>query len=113
MDNMVYVGGQGVILLDGQGVDIELEYNPDTDMFVVTADCDNFADDLRRLHDEYYADEDTDTIEQMIEDGEYVCKKISGSYFTLREINCKLEEYCEHGSWYDFTWEYEDGTPVE
>ena len=109
----VFVDSQSVILLDGQTIAVELEYDENTDKFIVTADCGNFADDLRELHDKYYADEGIDTIEQIIKDAENVCNKLSGSYYTLKEINYKLEKYCERGEWYDFTWEYDDGTPVE
>ena len=103
----IYVDGQSVILLDGPTANIDLEYNENTDEFEVTADCSNWEDDFRNCGGD---DENDETI---IEEARDCCKMISGKYGTLREINRILDKYCEHGSWYEFTWEYDDGTPVE
>lgn len=103
---------QGVLLLNGQSANVEVDYDDARDIFIVTADCDNWADDCRRFVAEYYP-EDVTAAEETIKDAEDDCKAISGKYFTLREINNTLERYCNPGDWYDFTWEYDDGTPVE
>ena len=109
-NNNYIVDSQSVILLDGQTANIDLEYNPDLDAFEVTADCSNWADDFRELNERYYPEED---YEYYIKEAEMDCGKITGRYFTLREINSMLSDLCEQGSWYEFTWEYDDGTPVE
>lgn len=111
MNEYMYVDGQSVILLDGQAANIDLEYDETTDTFYVTADCDNWVSDYMDLMEKYYPEEDplTETVENAIND----CKKISGRYFTLKEINEVLEKYCEYSSYYDFEWYYTDGTPVE
>ena len=107
MENIIYVDSQAVILLDGATADVNLEYNENTEMFEVTVDCENWADDIERLYDE--DDENKEWIHNFKDE----CKEMSGKYETLKEINKMLEEHCEHGSWYEFTWEYDDGTPVE
>lgn len=109
---MVCIDSQGVLLLNGQAANVELEYDEVRDVFVVTADCEDWADDYRRFTAEYYP-EDKDAAEETIKDAEADCKEISGTYFTLREINNRLDRLCNPGDWYEFTWEYEDGTEVE
>lgn len=109
-ENNYIIDSQSVILLDGQIANIDLEYNPDTNIFEVTADCSNWSYDFREFNEEYYPGEDYG---YYIKEAEMDCGKITGKYFTLREINSRLEELCEQGSWYEFTWEYDDGTPVE
>lgn len=111
MNNLIYVDSQGVVLLDGQGADIDLEYDESTDQFVVTADCERWADDYLSFMKQYYPTEKPNL--EMIEEARSDCKKISGRYSTLREVNRVMERYCNPGDWYEFSWEYEDGTPVE
>lgn len=108
MDNNIFVDEQGVILLDGQTANVELDYNPDTDQFVVIADCENWAESYRDFVNEYYPDDDP---ESTIKDAEDDCKAISGSYNTLGEVNDILRDYCD--DWYEFILEYEDDKPVE
>lgn len=110
--NMTYVGSQSVVFLSGYEADVELEYDASRDMFAVTADCDAWADRYRDFIEEYYP-ENVGRVEEAIKDAESDCREISGFYFTLREINRKLEQLCNKGDWFEFTWEYEDGTPVE
>ena len=110
INNNYIIDSQSVILLDGQTANIDLEYNPDIDMFEVVADCSNWADDFIKLMNKCYPDEE---FNYYIEEAKMDCSKISGKYYTLKEINSRLEELCEQGSWYEFTWEYDDGTPVE
>lgn len=110
MNNNIFIDSQGVILLDGQEANISLEYNEAEDRFYVEADCENWADNLIDFCREYYPEDDP---MPTVESGRDDCKEISGTYWTLREINQVLERYCERGSWYEFRWEYEDGTPVE
>ena len=106
--NHVFVNSQGVILLNGQTANIDLEYDEEKDVFIVTADCDGWAYDYAEFVKKNYPEDDpTETIDDAIND----CKEISGRYYTLKEINEKLNRYCD--DYYDFTWEYEDGTPVE
>lgn len=110
MIDYIYVDSQEVVLANGQTANVELEYDEAIDQFVVTADCENWADDYMEFMKKYYPEDDpTPTIDEARED----CKQITGRYDTLREVNERLEKYCNPGDWYDFTWEYEDGTPVE
>ena len=110
MNNYIYVDSQTVVLLNGQEADVELEYNEDTDQFVVTADCSRWADDYAEFVRKYYPQDDSKpTIKEAVDD----CSRISGKYSTLREINQRLEKYCNPGHRYEFRWEYEDGSPVE
>lgn len=111
MREYIYVDSQGVVLANGQTANVELEYDEATDRFVVTADCENWINDYIYFNKEYYPEETID--EELINDGRDACKFISGKYFTLKEINERLERFCNPGDWYEFTWEYEDGTPVE
>ena len=106
-----YIDSQSVILLGGQSADLVLEYDDWRDQFELTADCFNWEDNYRDFVKNYYPNDKVD--EELIKDGQLDCEYIGGWYDTLKEINQKLEEYCEHGSWYEFTWGYEDGTPVE
>ena len=110
MNNYIYVDSQAVVLLGGQEADIDLEYDERTDRFVVTAECDRWAYDYVEFNKEYYPLFDPKpTIEDAVDD----CNMISGKYFALAEVNQVLKKYCNPGDWYEFTWEYEDGTPVE
>ena len=110
-DKFVYVDSQAATLLDGQEVDISLEYDPERDLFLVEADCERWIGDFTDFHEKYYPDEPLN--EELFEEAKGDCAKITGWYETLREINEKIERICEQGSYYDFTWEYTDGTPVE
>lgn len=111
MEDMIYVDGQEVVLLNGQTAYIDLEYNEDADQFVVAADCENWASDYLDFMKQYYPTEKPNM--EMIEEARSDCQKISGKYATLKEVNRVMEKYCNPGDWYEFTWEYEDGSPVE
>ena len=111
MKYLTYVDSQGVTLLSGVAANIELEYDEDMDRFKVTADCDNWELTYRDFMRERYPNDPVD--EDLIADAKADCGKISGWYWTLKEINQQLEAYCNPGEWYEFTWEYDDGTPVE
>ena len=110
-DKFVYVDSQAAILLDGQEIDIDLEYDPERDLFLVEASCERWISDFVDFNDQYYPDDPLN--EELIEEVREDCARITGWYETLREINEKIERICEQGSYYNFTWEYEDGTPVE
>ena len=110
MSDLIFVDTQGVLLLNGQSANVDLEYDEKTDMFIVTADCSSWAEDYREFVRQHYPKDDP---EPTITDAEGDCRKISGEYCTLREVNQQLEECCNPGDWYEFTWEYTDGSPVE
>lgn len=110
-DKFVFVDGQSVTLLNGQGADIDLEYDPERDMFVVEADCERWAGDYEDFMRQYYPNEKMN--HDMIDEAREDCAKITGRYDTLAGINNVLKQNCEYGSYYDFSWEYEDGSPVE
>lgn len=107
----IYVDGQAVTLLGGQEADIDLEYDERTDEFVLTADCERWIGDFEDFHNRYSPNEPIDN--ELFDEARADCSRITGRYSTLREINRKLEDYCNPGDWYEFTWEYDDGTPVE
>ena len=107
---MTYVDSQGVVLQNGIEAHIELEYDETTDMFVVTADPESCIDRFEDFRKKNYPNDDYS--ENYAEAREY-CKKITGTYPTLRMVNYQLKEHCNPTDWYEFTWEYEDGTPVE
>lgn len=110
MRNLIYVDSQSVVLLDGQRADIDLEYDENKDIFVVTADAEDWIDDMKRFASENHNDDD---LSSLYDEARRDCKKISGKYFTLKEINQVLERYCNDRDWYEFSWQYEDGTEVE
>ena len=108
---LIYVDSQGVVLHNGGEAHIELEYDDETDRFIATANCDFFADLYRDFMAKEYP---KDNPEKYIKECEDICNEISGNtYITLRHINYVLSENCNPSDYYEFTWEYDDGTPVE
>lgn len=109
--NWMYVDGQAVVLKGGQEANISLEWDEDSDIFRIVSDCDNWEDNYRDFMRDYYPNDEVD--ETLIKEAHDDCRKMSGEYFTLWEINRVFEMYCNEGDWYEFYWEYDDGTPVE
>ena len=58
--DLIYVDGQSVVLMDGQTACVDLEYNENTDQFIITADCENWADDYLDFMRQYYPNETPD-----------------------------------------------------
>lgn len=110
-DKFVFVDSQTVTLLDGQEADIDLEYDPERDMFVVEADCERWVDNYEDFMKKYYPNEKMN--QEIIDEAREDCAEITGRYDTLAGINNVLKQNCEYSSYYDFSWEYEDGSPVE
>lgn len=107
---MIYVDSQGVVLMNGIEASVELEWDEETDTFVVRADSEMYIDNLKDFHKENYPDDDWS---EMYKEARGYCKNISGIYPTLQSVNLNLENYCSPNDYYNFTWEYDDGTLVE
>ena len=107
---LTYVDSQGVVLENGGEASVELDYDETADKFIVTADCDSYIYRYKDFVEENYPDTDP---EEHIRECEELCGKISGIYTTLWSINSELKRYCNPTDYYNFTWEYDDGTPVE
>ncbi len=114
--NLAYMYCQSVTLLHGQAADVLVEYNENKNKFIVTATSESWIDNIESFINENDDCDDflckiynINNMSDFFKEAREVCTKISGEYFTLREINQTLEKYCEDGGWDKFSWRYKDG----
>ena len=101
MENLIYVDGQSVTLLNGENAYIEVKYDKNKKLFIVTADCESWANSFLSYMEGLYTYE---AIMGIIREARDVCKYISGEYSTLAELNQIMENCCIPEDWHEVSW---------